>query len=401
MNRSQMHRALLAVGCALAMVMLSVPAAFDALDQRFPPPLAQAADTSFEVVDREGRLLRAFANEDGRWRLELDLDQVDPRFIEMLLAYEDKRYWDHPGVDTLALGRAVWQCVRYRRIVSGGSTITMQLARLMEPGDRRTLAAKLLQIFRALQFEQRLDKTEILRLYLTHAPYGGNIEGLRAAALAYFGREPSHLTPAMAAMLVALPQAPEARRPDRHADAARAARDRVLQRLVKSGTIEQTVAAAAMKRPAPTGRLALPGNAPHLSRELATATRGARRVATTLDAELQMRLETLTRDHIGNNAALAGRRVSSAILVADSDSGEILAHIGSPDPFDAARHGAIDMTAKRRSPGSTLKPLIYGIGFESGLIAPDTLIDDRPSDFTGYTPDNFDRSFQGTVTVRE
>ncbi|NND49522.1 MAG: hypothetical protein HKN60_04655, partial [Rhizobiales bacterium] len=159
MNKSQMRRALIAIGCALIMVVISVPAAFKALDNRFPPPLARAGNTSFEVVDREGRLLRAFANEEGRWRLELDLDEVDPRFIEMLLAYEDKRFWDHPGVDTLALGRAVWQCVRYTRIVSGGSTITMQLARLMEPGDRRTLAAKLLQIFRAIQLERRLDKT--------------------------------------------------------------------------------------------------------------------------------------------------------------------------------------------------------------------------------------------------
>jgi len=397
MSRSAMLRALAAIACAIVLVALTVPAALLALDRRFPPPLARAGDLSFEVLDRDSRLLRAFANDAGRWRLDLELDDVDPRFIDMLLAYEDRRYYAHPGVDALALGRAVWQCLIYQRAVSGGSTVTMQLARLLEPGDRRTPVAKLLQIFRALQIERRLDKAEILRLYLTLAPYGGNIEGLRAASLAYFGREPRHLPPAMAAMLVALPQAPEARRPDRHADIALAARNRVLGRLAAAGVIELEVAQAAMLEPAPAGRLALPADAPHLARRLADEAATGNRVATTLSAMLQRRLQALALDH----ARRAGPRTSAAILVAEIATGAILAHVGSPDAFDAERSGAIDMTTRPRSPGSTLKPLIYATAFEAGIIAPETLIDDRPTRFSGYAPENFDDSYRGTVTVRE
>jgi penicillin-binding protein 1C len=385
------------IAAAFLLVFITVPAAFEALDTRFPPPLHRAARTSFEVVDREGELLRAFATEEGRWRLALELDDVDPRFIELLIAYEDRRFWNHAGVDPLALGRAAWQCVRYRRIVSGGSTITMQLARLIEPTRRRTLAAKFLQIFRALQIERRLAKPEILRLYLTLAPYGGNLEGLRAASLAWFGREPRHLPPADAAMLVALPQAPEARRPDRHQAGARAARDLVLRRLARAGALDAPVAEAAMARPAPSERREMPAAAPHLARALAGAAAGAGRVRTTLDAGLQARMEQLARDHTARLSA----HISAAILVADAASGDILAHVGSPGMFDPRRDGAVDMTGRARSPGSTLKPLIYAIGFEDGIIAPGTLIDDRPSHFAGYAPENFDRSFQGTVTVGE
>lgn len=399
MNPATMRRALLVLGGALALVLITVPAAFEALDHRFPPPLARAHDLSFEVTDRDGRLLRAFANGHDRWRLELVLDEIDPRFTRMLLAYEDRRFWDHPGVDPLALARAAWQCIVYRRIVSGGSTITMQLARLIEPAEERSIGFKLRQIFRALQIERRLDKPEILRLYLTLAPYGGNIEGLRAASLAWFGREPRHLPPAMAAMLIALPQAPETRRPDRHPEAARAARDRVLERLVSAGVLEEDVAEAARREPAPDRRRALPALAPHLARDLASARAGGpeRRVATTLDASLQERLEALAAEH----AARHGARVSAAILVADHASGEVLAHVGSPDLFDVVRDGAIDMTGRLRSPGSTLKPFIYGIAFESGIVHPETLIDDRPSHFARYAPENFDLTYQGTVTVRE
>jgi penicillin-binding protein 1C len=195
-----------------------------------PPPLGKSLQFSATVLDRDGRLLRAYAMSDGRWRLPARLADVDPRFFDVLFAYEDKRFRTHHGVDPLALTRAVLQLVSSGRIRSGGSTLTMQVARLLEPRTSRTLAAKLRQVVRAIEIERVLSKDEILSLYLELAPYGGNIEGIRAASLAYFGREPRHLTLGQAALLVALPQSPELRRPDRTPEAARVARDRVLDR---------------------------------------------------------------------------------------------------------------------------------------------------------------------------
>ena len=194
-----------------------------------PVPLAKAREVSTTVVDRNGKLLRAFAMADGRWRLPVDArTDVDPGYLNLLLGYEDQRFYSHTGVDPLALGRAALQLLTRGHIVSGGSTITMQLARLIEPRQRRSIYAKLHQVVRAFQLEHELSKDEILNLYLTLAPFGGNLEGIRAASIAYFGKEPKRLSLAESALLVALPQSPEHRRLDRHPAAARAARDRVL-----------------------------------------------------------------------------------------------------------------------------------------------------------------------------
>ena len=200
-----------------------------------PVPALADADTSTQVLDRHGKLLRAYATPDGRWRLPATVADVDPRFVEMLQAYEDRRFRKHAGVDMLAMGRAAWQLLTHAKVISGGSTLTMQVARLLEPRAERTLAAKLRQIVRAIEIERSFSKDEVLALYLTLAPYGGNLEGIRAASLAYFGKEPKKLSLAEAALLVALPQSPELRRPDRSVAAARAARDRVLDRIAKAG----------------------------------------------------------------------------------------------------------------------------------------------------------------------
>ncbi len=187
--------------------------ALDRLDKAYPPPLPERLALSTEMVDRDGALLRAFATPDGFWRFKADKATVDQDLVKMLVAYEDRRFYDHHGVDPLAMGRAFLQFVRHGRIVSGGSTITMQVARLIEPREERSLTFKLRQMARALQIERRLSKDEILSLYLTLAPYGGNIEGVRAASLAWYGKEPKKLTLSESALLVALPQSPEMRRP--------------------------------------------------------------------------------------------------------------------------------------------------------------------------------------------
>jgi penicillin-binding protein 1C len=362
------------------------------------PPAIPAADAvSVTVVDREDRLLRAFTTAEGRWRLPVAAEDVDARYLAMLLAFEDKRFWSHGGVDVRALLRAASQLVGERRIVSGGSTLTMQVARLLDERFERSARSKLAQVVRALQLEERLSKAEILRLYLTLAPFGGNIEGVRAASLAYFGKEPRRLSIGEAALLVALPQSPETRRPDRHPDAARRARARVLDRAVATGIVSREEADRARNEPVPTARQPFPMLAPHLSEAERDAAPSTTIHRLTLDRDLQRALETLAEQH----ARLVGSRLSAAMVVADHLSGEVLARVGSAGYLDATRFGAVDMAAAVRSPGSTLKPLIYGLAFELGLAHPETLIEDRPTRFGNYRPENFDEAFHGTVTVRE
>jgi penicillin-binding protein 1C len=366
-----------------------------------PVPLGQELALSSRVVDRDGRLLRAYATSEGRWRLPAAPADVDPRFFALLFAYEDKRFHTHRGVDPLALVRAAGQLARDGRIHSGGSTLTMQVARLLEPGGGRNLATKFRQIVRAIELERALSKDQILGLYLALAPYGGNIEGIRAASLSYFGKEPVRLSLGEAALLVALPQSPEARRPDRSPQAARAARDRVLDRFAAAGGAPADEIALAKAEPVPAGRRPMPLLAPHAADRAVAAAAPGSEVRLTIDAGLQKALQELARERVRTLAATLGADISLAALVVDNATGEVRAHVGSPDYFDRHRAGEIDLTQALRSPGSTLKPFIYGLGFEDGLIHPETLIDDQPARYGGYAPQNFDFTFHGTVTVRK
>jgi penicillin-binding protein 1C len=363
-----------------------------------PLPLEPARKVSTTIVDRNGKLLRAYAMADGRWRLPVDAEtSVDPGYLKLLLAYEDRRFHSHHGVDPLALGRAALQLVTRGHIVSGGSTITMQLARLIEPRRERSLYAKLRQMVRAVQLERQLNKHEILDLYLAVAPFGGNLEGIRAASIAYFGKEPKRLTLAESALLVALPQSPERRRLDRHPKAAHAARDRVLERMVEDGVVSQEDAAQARAVAVPKLRKPMPILAPHSSDAAMATVSGASSIRLTLDSALQKTLETLARDR----AIAQGPNISVAIIAVDNESSDVLARVGSSDYFDERRAGQVDMTRAVRSPGSTLKPFIYGLAFEDGIVHPESLIDDRPIRFGSYAPENFDMTFQGTVPVRK
>ncbi|MET0427621.1 MAG: transglycosylase domain-containing protein, partial [Microvirga sp.] len=265
-----------------------------------PLDLSAAQGRSTIVVDREGRLLRPFATPEGRWRLPIEPADVDPRYIAMLKAYEDVRFDSHPGVDPLASLRAAGQFLRSGRVVSGGSTLSMQVARLLEPRDERSFRAKLRQMVRAVQLERRFDKSEILRLYLTLAPFGGNLEGARAASLSYFGREPKRLSFGEAALLVALPQAPETRRPDRFGENARRARDRVLDRAVARGVLTEAEARAAKAEPIPSERRGFPMLAAHAA-EAAVAERPGEPVQRlSLDGHLQASLEALAAERVAS-----------------------------------------------------------------------------------------------------
>ena len=361
-------------------------------------PLEQARKVSTTIVDRNGKLLRAYAMADGRWRLPVDTKtSVDPGYLKLLLAYEDRRFRQHRGVDPLALGRAAFQLVTSGHIVSGGSTITMQLARLMEPRRERSLSAKLRQMVRAIEIERQLSKDQILDLYLALAPFGGNLEGVRAASIAYFSKEPKRLTLAESTLLVALPQSPETRRLDRYPDKARAARDRVLDRMVEEHRVSEEDAVQARAVAVPRLRKPMPILAPHSSDAAVATVKDTPVIRLTLDANLQKVLEALARDR----AIAQGPNISVAMIAVDNESGDVLARVGSSDYFDERRAGQVDMTRAVRSPGSTLKPFIYGLAFEDGFVHPESLIDDRPIRFGSYAPENFDMTFQGTVPVRK
>ncbi len=376
-----------------ALVTLYVLLPILMLDALFPPPLTRFQQVSGVVMDRRGAVLRVFPVDDGKWRMRAHVEELDPDFLSALMAYEDKRFMSHSGVDFAALTRAAGSLVTSGRIVSGGSTITMQTARLLEP-RARNVVSKIIESVRAWQLERRYTKNEILELYLTLAPYGGNLEGVRAAAWAYFGREPDNLSPDQIAMLIALPQSPEARRPDLHPQAAIVARERVLMRLADEGVFAKDLATESADYPAPK-RNDFPTLAWHASEEAVRRAGDPDNVRTTLDLALQKEVEQLATRAAGPSRE--GAQV--AIMVVDIASREVRAVAGSANR--ASPGGWIDLTNRPRSPGSTLKPFIYGLAFDDGVASPDTRISDAPRRFASYRPDNFDRTFRGDVTVAQ
>lgn len=400
-QRSALRSARRAVVAALSVCVVASAIGYGIARHTFaeigPLSLTDAQALSVTVVDREDRLLRSFTTADGRWRLPIEPKDVDPHYLAILMAFEDRRFYAHHGIDGHAMVRAALQAVWHGRLVSGGSTLTMQVARLLDGKHERTAGGKLRQMARAVQLERALTKTEILRLYLRLAPFGGNLEGVRAAALAYFGKEPRRLSIAEAALLVALPQAPETRRLDRNPKAAERARNRVLDTAVAAGAITEAEAERAKTERVPLARIAFPMLAPHLTESEVARDPKALVHRLTLDRNLQASLEDLA----ARQTKIQGEKLSAAIVVADHQTGEIIAQVGSSDYLDASRQGAVDMTTAVRSPGSTLKPFIYGLSFEAGLAHPETLIDDRPVRFGDYAPKNFDEGYHGQVSIRE
>jgi penicillin-binding protein 1C len=362
-----------------------------------PPSLERAGKLSTLVTDANGKLLRPFTTPDGIWRLPVTSKEVDPKLLTFLKAYEDRRFDSHYGADPKAFVRAALQAARYGRIVSGGSTLSMQTARLLEPERGRNLSRKIWEIGAAAALEREVGKERVLDLYLTLAPYGGNLEGVRAASLAYFGKEPARLTTAQAALLVALPQSPEARRPDRDRAAAKRARNRVIDRLVGAGVIEPAEAEFAKSEDVPDGRKAFPAFAAHAAEQMISRSPDEKVIRLTLDRDIQIALENLAAER----SRTLGAGHSMAILVVDHKTGAVRAHVGSADYFDEGRAGSVDQARAVRSPGSTLKPFIYGMAFEEGIGLPDTLIEDRPTRFGAYAPKNFGEDFQGTVTMEK
>ncbi|MCB1579235.1 MAG: penicillin-binding protein 1C, partial [Xanthomonadales bacterium] len=378
----------------LALVLLLVIAVI--LDRLFPLPLPDPDRGSTVVVARDGSPLRAFADAEGIWRYPVSMEDVSPLYLEALVGYEDRWFWRHPGINPVAALRALGQLIVNRRIVSGGSTLTMQVARILEPHSR-SFAGKLRQSLRALQLEAHLSKREILELYLENAPFGGTLQGVEAASWAYLGHSSQRLSHAEAALLVVLPQAPSRLRPDREAAAAREARDKVLDRMATLGVWTPAEVRDARIESVVARSLQPPLSAALLARRLHQAHPRARRIETSIDIELQRSVEARVRDYL----VRLPERTSAALLVVDNRDLSTLAYVGSATFGDEARLGHVDMVRAWRSPGSTLKPFLYGLALDDGLIHSESLLVDAPQSFGSYRPGNFDMAFNGPVGAAE
>ena len=371
------------------------------LDITFPLPLPRGRDSATVVTARDGSPLRAFADAQGVWRYPAAPEQVSSLYVQALLGYEDRWFWRHPGINPVAMLRAGGQMLGNRRIVSGGSTLTMQVARIIDPGlhgaRTRSPIGKLRQLLRALQLEAHLTKREILTLYLERAPFGGTIEGVEAASWAYLGKPASRLSHAEAALLAVLPQAPSRLRPDRFPEAAQAARDKLLARMAQRGVWTRTQVDDARIENVVSRRLRAPMDAALLAQRLHAAQPQARRIVSTLEPALQRALEERVAAYFSDLPP----RTSAALLVIDNATLEARAYVGSVAFADKARLGHVDMVQAWRSPGSTLKPFLYGMALDDGLVHSGSLLVDAPQSFGGYRPSNFDTAFNGPVGVAE
>ncbi len=361
------------------------------VDKFYPISLAKVQDSSKLLFDKDGKLLYASLNSKDKWRFKSDLKEIDPLFIKMLIAFEDKKFYSHKGVDFLALLRASYQLIKYQKVVSGASTITMQLAKLLEP-KKRTFANKIVEIVRAIELEWHLSKEEILQDYLTLAPYGGNIESLAAASYYYFGKLPRNLSPSEAALLVALPKNPNGYNPFRHPKKALQARERVLKRALEEKIISKAIYQKALKAPLPKKPFAFPRYAYFVAKMLLKKKKQAK---TTLDLALQKALFKWAKDI----ATTLPNKATIALILVENNNSLVRAYIGNGALFSKKRGGYIDIAKATFSPGSTLKPFIYALALEDGLIHQNTIITDSKIRFSSYHPSNFSKKYHGEVSI--
>ncbi|MFH1008526.1 MAG: penicillin-binding protein 1C [Candidatus Latescibacterota bacterium] len=388
-------RALLA--CTLSILLTAV--AFAALCLLFPLPKDQLQRPSSTLIyDRSNRLLRAFTASDDTWRMRCDPNELSPLLIKMVLAYEDRWFRWHPGINPVSILRATITNVRSRKVVCGGSTLTMQIARMMEPKERN-LNSKVVEVFRALQLELFYSKDELLETYFNLAPYGGNIEGIASAAQLYFGKSVSTLSVGEIALLTALPNSPTKLRPDVHPEQAREARDKVLKRLREHGTISAGQYADALSEPVPTKRQPMPFRAPHLARLLRKQYPDRAHITSTIDLRIQDLCLSALRQHL---SALRPKGIANgAVVMLDNRTRTVLAMVGSGDFFEEGSSGQVDGALAPRSPGSALKPFVYAAALDQGLISERSILEDVPVDYSGYRPVNYDEKYHGVVTVRD
>jgi penicillin-binding protein 1C len=356
------------------------------------------APYSFVIEDKNGALLSARIAPDGQWRLPPG-DSVPEKFVRAAAFFEDRRFFLHPGVDPLAMARAMVQNIRVRQVVSGGSTITMQVIRLSRKGKARTLPEKFIETAEALRLDLVSGKNGIMALYASHAPFGGNVVGLEAASWRYFGRPPALLSWAECATLAVLPNEPSLVRPGRNRERLRAKRDALLRKLTRYRVIDSLTCRLALAEPLPGAPQPLPDRAPHLCDRLAKVHSSSpqARIQTSLDPVLQDRVHEIVMRHA---RTLAGNGIfNAAALVVDIAQGRVAVYVGNTDPGDSisARGCRVDMITAPRSTGSVLKPLLFAAMLDKGELLPTTLVPDIPTSIGGYAPQNFNREFAGAV----
>ncbi|WP_294965953.1 penicillin-binding protein 1C [uncultured Gilliamella sp.] len=370
-------------------------AAFLVADYLFPLSIQQNKTTQTVIAQDKTPLWR-FADSNGIWRYSVNLNEVPDYYLDVLLNYEDRHFYKHIGINPLSLLRATWQNLTNNKIVSGGSTISMQVARLLDPHDR-SLTGKLKQIFRTLQLEWHYSKQEILTLYINHAPYGGTIEGIGAASWSYFGKQPKALTRSEAVLLAVLPQAPSRLRPDRYPNRAKLARDKVLDRLAENHVWTPEIINQVRQDEVWVYPRKTPQFAPLLAQRLRQQYPNKDVIHSTIDFSLQYNLEDLA----SNRKNQLPPKTSLAILVVDHTDMSVKGYVGSADFNDNERFGQVDMISALRSPGSTLKPFIYAMAIDEGMIHSASLLQDVPRINSDYRPTNFDEDFHGPVSAAD
>jgi len=359
-------------------------------------PIRLIINTSHRVVDRDGKLIAAYLNASQKWRMAIADSDITPVLSNAIRLKEDRWFWYHPGVNPFAIGRALMQNYSAGKRASGASTITMQLARMLHP-QARTWWAKLKEVGMAMRLESTFSKQEILNAYLTLVPYGGNIEGLQAAALLYYGKKPSELSLAQMATLIVVPNRPTSLRLSKSGNELLLARNHWIKRLAQNLGYSVADMTQALTEPLALQRQALPHVAPQLSSKLLKQHIGQTLIETTLDGEIQQKAQTIVAEYV-NRIKLQGIS-NGAALVINNATHEVLAYVGSADVADRASFGQVDGVQALRSPGSTLKPLVYSIAMDKGLCTPQSVLYDVPLAFDGYRPENYDKTYNGAVTV--
>ena len=384
-----------AIGLLFSVSLLS----WFVLNHLFPLPKEKLFKSSSAFVySREGRLLRAFTSKDKFWRRSVKLEEIPDLMIESVLTCEDRWFYYHPGFNPISIVSAMLDNIRAGRVVRGGSTITMQIARMMEP-RKRTVPSKIIELFRAVQLELTYSKKELLEIYFNMVAYGGNIEGIAAASLFYFDKSPDRLSVSEIAVLAAIPVRPAEFRPDISPEKCRHRRNQVLKKMYGRGLISREEYVGAGEEEIPWRRIDLPFIAPHFSRSMVMLYPGSCIINSTIDIKIQEICERLACRH---HSRLAKKNINNlSAVVIDNESGELLALVGSPDFNDMPHDGQVNGALAPRSPGSALKPFIYALAFEQGLISPQLKVEDIPINYGGYAPVNYDKEYHGIVSVTE
>ncbi len=375
------------LGTIVALVIL-----FFLLSWIFPVP--SKIEYSTIITDDKGEVIHAFLAKDQQWRMKTELNEISPLLRKTIIEKEDKYFYQHPGINLFAMGRAFIKNIFRLKRTSGASTITMQVARALEP-KKRTYLNKGIEMFRALQLEVKYSKDEILQLYLNLVPYGGNIEGVKSASILYFKKNPDHLSLAEITALSIIPNRPSTLIIGRNNDLIVKERNRWLQKFSADKVFTQKEIKDALDEPLTAVRGTIPSYIPHLSYKLKK--HGGDIIKTHIEMNTQFKIEKLVADY---SRILTLKNIrNAAVVVIDNQTHNVTAYVGSANFKDTADAGQVNGAAAIRQPGSTLKPLLYGLCIDEGLLTPKTIISDVSVNYQGYAPENYDKKFNGYVSM--